>query len=130
MIIIEQSAVIPYRKSAEGIIEIMLVTTRNESWTIPKGTIQIGFSARESAANEAREEAGISGKVKKKIIGEYSYKKFGDNYSVKVYKMKIKKVHKKWDEKHFRERLWVEQKSISKFIGHKNLLKIINSAFK
>lgn len=129
MVIIEQSAVIPYRKNEQGVTEIMLVTTRNNNWTIPKGIVENGLSYRASAKKEALEEAGITGKVKKKIVGVYKYKKLGDSYSVTVYKMKVKKVNDKWDEKHFRERLWVEYGSIPKFIKHKNLKKIIITAF-
>ena len=127
---IDQSAVIPYRKHDDGTIEIMLVTTREGNWTIPKGIIEDDLSPRSSAAKEALEEAGISGKVKKKKVGTYSYKKLGEGYFVKVYKMKVKKVFSKWDEEHFRERLWIPIKNVSKFIKHKNLLSIINNSFK
>jgi len=129
MVIIDQSAVIPYRKNDDGSIEILLVTTREGNWTIPKGIIEKDLSPRTSAAKEALEEAGIEGKVKKKNVGTYTYKKFGDNYCVKVYKMKVKKVHSKWDEEHFRERLWIQFVNTSKFIKHKNLLSIINNSF-
>ncbi|VAX28875.1 hypothetical protein MNBD_IGNAVI01-233 [hydrothermal vent metagenome] len=128
MVIFDQSAVIPYRKTSEG-IEIMLVSTKEGNWTIPKGTIATGLSPRKSAAKEALEEAGIEGKVKKGNVGIYTYNKQGDNYCVKVYKMKVKKIHKKWDEQHIRERVWVDLDSISKFIKYKNLLTIIKSAF-
>jgi len=130
MVMIDQSAVIPYRKHDDGTIEIMLVTTREGNWTIPKGIIEDDLSPRSSAAKEALEEAGISGKVKKKKVGTYSYKKLGEGYFVKVYKMKVKKVFSKWDEEHFRERLWIPIKNVSKFIKHKNLLSIINNSFK
>lgn len=129
MIIIDQSAVIPYRKDIDGSVEIMLVTTREGNWTIPKGTIEDNLSPRASGAKEALEEAGISGKVKKKKVGTYSYKKLGEYYCVKVYKMKVKMVYSKWDEEHFRERLWIPIKNVSKFIKHENLLTIINNAF-
>lgn len=129
MIVIDQSAVIPYHKSEDDIIEIMLVSTKEGNWTIPKGIIEDDLSPRASAAKEAIEEAGIEGKVKKGKVGTYTYKKLGDTYCVKVYKMKVKKVHSEWDEEHFRERLWVELGSISKFIDHNNLLSIIKSAF-
>lgn len=129
MVIFDQSAVIPYRKNDDGSIDIMLVTTKEGNWTIPKGTIEDDLSPRASAAKEALEEAGISGKVKKKKVGTYSYKKWGENYFVKVYKMKVKKIYSKWDEKHFRERLWIPLKKVSKFINHENLLSIINNSF-
>ena len=128
MIIFDQSAVIPYRKSDEG-IEIMLVTTKSGNWTIPKGIIEDDLTPQESAAKEALEEAGISGKVRGKKVGTYTYKKWGGTCTVKVYKMKVQDVHKKWEEDNFRTRIWIPIEEAQKFIKKKKLLKIINTAF-
>jgi phosphohistidine phosphatase len=128
MIIIEQSAVIPFKKGSNG-IEILLVSTRKKNWTIPKGIVEDGLNPVESALKEALEEAGITGSVKKKKTGTYRYKKWGDVCEVAVYKMKVKKVHKKWEEENFRKRIWVELKDIPLFLKKKKLIKIIFKAF-
>lgn len=128
MVIFDQSAVIPYRKTDKG-IEIMLVTTRKGNWTIPKGIIEDDLTPQSSAAKEAREEAGIEGKVKEEKIGTYTYKKWGGTCSVKVYKMKVKKIYEKWEEENFRTRMWIPLDSVHKFITNKKLLDIINTAF-
>ncbi len=128
MVIFDQSAVIPYRKTDEG-IEIMLVTTRNGNWTIPKGIIEDDLTPQLSAAKEAKEEAGIEGKVKEKKIGTYTYKKWGGTCTVKVYKMKVKKTYEKWEEENFRTRIWVPLDKVHKFITNKKLSKVINRAF-
>lgn len=128
MVIFDQSAVIPYRKNNNR-IEIMLVTTRNGNWTIPKGIIEDDLTPQVSAAKEALEEAGISGKVKKRKVGTYTYKKWGGTCTVKVYKMKVKKIHTKWEEDNFRTRMWIQLNNTYKFINKKKLTDIINKAF-
>ncbi len=128
MVIFDQSAVIPYRK-VDGEIEIMLVTTRSGNWTIPKGIIEDDLTPQSSAAKEALEEAGISGKVKKKKVGIYTYKKWGGTCTVKVYRMKVKKIYKQWEENNFRTRMWIPLDSVHKFIKKKKLLHIIDTAF-
>ena len=128
MVLIEQSAVIPFKKGNNG-IEILLITTRKGNWTIPKGIVEDGLTPVESAKKEAMEEAGIEGKVSKKKLGTYRYKKWGDICEVAVYKMKVKKIRNNWEEEDFRKRIWVELKEIPNFLKKKKLVKIILKAF-
>lgn len=48
-----------FRRGTGGGIEILLIQDAKERWTIPKGHIEEGESARETAAREIREEAGL-----------------------------------------------------------------------
>ncbi|MGD8617879.1 MAG: NUDIX hydrolase [Gammaproteobacteria bacterium] len=101
----QQSGVIPYRKK-QGKLEILLITSRNKGrWIVPKGVIEPNLSARESAAKEAFEEAGVQGDVHRKLLGSYRHRKLGDVYTVQVYAMKVRKIFRKWDETD-RERGW------------------------
>lgn len=103
----KQSGVIPYRVR-NGYVEVVLVsTTHAAKWGIPKGGLEPDMSKKESAANEAFEEAGLHGKVKKKI-GSYTYRKgsTGRMQTVDVYAMKVKKELDHWMESHRRTRKW------------------------
>lgn len=103
----KQSGVIPYRMR-NGTVEVMLVSrTHSGNWGIPKGGLEPDMTKKESAANEAFEEAGLVGNPKKKI-GSYKYTKgsTGRQQTVNVYAMKVKKVLNKWLEDHRRERRW------------------------
>lgn len=105
----EQSGVIPYRKR-QGKLEVLLITSRNKGrWIIPKGVIEPGLNARDSAAKEAFEEAGIKGDVHRKLLGIYRHRKLGDMYTVQVYAMKVKQIYREWDEPD-REREWFSLK--------------------
>jgi ADP-ribose pyrophosphatase YjhB (NUDIX family) len=47
----------------EDSIELLLVRTGSGRWTFPKGTVERHLGPRGSAALEAREEAGVIGRV-------------------------------------------------------------------
>jgi 8-oxo-dGTP pyrophosphatase MutT (NUDIX family) len=101
-----QSGVIPYRVR-KGELEILLITSRRKRrWIIPKGIIEPDFSARHSAAKEALEEAGARGDVHGKRLGIYQSRKQGRECIVKVFPMRVTRIHKVWDESD-REREWV-----------------------
>jgi len=128
MEIFDQSAVIPFREKS-GKTEILLITTRKGNWTIPKGIIEENLSPQESALKESVEEAGVWGLVSQKKVGVYDYKKWGGICHVKVYTMKVTKVYSKWEEKKFRERLWVSAEKGVKMVSKKGLAKIIKRTF-
>ncbi len=101
----QQSAVIPYRANKSR-IEILLITTRKGRWIIPKGVIEHDLSPAQSAAKEAREEAGVMGVVEERKLGNYSYEKWSGKCRVQVYLMRVTKVFKIWEEDDFRTRQW------------------------
>lgn len=83
-----QSAVVPYRFH-QGKLEVMIVSSsNNKHWLIPKGIVEPGMTAEESACKEAYEEAGVKGIVEN-FIGSYSQKKWGAKCTVAVYAMRV-----------------------------------------
>ncbi|MDX2505344.1 MAG: histidine phosphatase family protein [Gammaproteobacteria bacterium] len=102
-----QSSVIPYRYN-KGKLEILLISSsKNKHYVIPKGIKDPGLSLRESAAKEALEEAGVKGIVAEQPIGFYTYEKWQATCTVTVYPMEVTSIIDKqhWQEKH-RGREW------------------------
>ena len=117
-----QSAVIPYR-IAGGRLEILLIRSSGDKhWVVPKGIIDPGHSAQESALNEAREEAGIEGEVDNEPLGSYRYPKWGAFCSVAVYPMAVSREIpvEEWEEPE-RGRHWVSAEMASKLLKQKEL---------
>lgn len=74
-----RSAAIPLIIAQDG-VKVVLVTTKpkeNNNWIFPKGQVELGMSAHESAAKEAFEEAGVIGKVSPTLLDEYQHDKWG-----------------------------------------------------
>jgi 8-oxo-dGTP pyrophosphatase MutT (NUDIX family) len=107
-----QYAALPYRRRADGAMEILLVTSREtKRWVIPKGWPIKGRRPHVAAAREALEEAGLVGRVDKEPIGTYRYNKRLKNGAavpcmVEVFPLEVRLQKKKWPEKGQRSFCW------------------------
>jgi 8-oxo-dGTP pyrophosphatase MutT (NUDIX family) len=105
--VLQQSGVIPYRIQ-NGATEVLLITTRNQqNWVVPKGGVERGMSAPDSAAKEAWEEAGVIGQVNPNQLGTYKYQKNGKIYCVQMYSLPVEVESEKYPEVGLRARRWV-----------------------
>jgi 8-oxo-dGTP pyrophosphatase MutT (NUDIX family) len=108
-----QVAALPVRRTGDGDIEVLLITSRKTNrWIIPKGWPMKGKKRHEAAAQEALEEAGISGHVHKKPLGSYVYWKRrdarSDLCSVEVYQLDVERQMDVFLEKGQRQAIWVD----------------------
>lgn len=65
-----QVAAVCYRVRGSS-LEFLLVNTSAGKWTFPKGRIDPGLSGSQSAAREAREEAGAEGRIEEHHFASY-----------------------------------------------------------
>ena len=101
-----QAAAIAFRRQADR-VQICLIRRRDaDRWGIPKGFVEPGDSARDTALNEAREEAGIVGQIVGDRLGTYDYVKRGARLMVAVYLIEVVELESRWDEADVRERKW------------------------
>jgi len=108
-----QVAALPLRQAKDGALEILLVTSRDTGrWIIPKGWPSKRLKDCKAAAREARQEAGVKGKIFRKAIGTYRYiKRELDNdalIEVRVFLLKVSKHYKRWPEHRERRRAWFD----------------------
>ena len=123
--IYRQSAVLPYRQGPDG-LEVLLVTSRKRSrWVLPKGIVEPGLTAPQSAAKEAREEAGVDGHVGAESLGSYRYKKWGGTCEVEVFPMEVRVEKEAWPEMQIRQREWMTLGEASNRVTEKRLKEIL-----
>ena len=123
-----QSAVVPYRLR-EGNPEILIISSsKRKHLVVPKGIKEPGLTPQESAAKEAKEEAGIEGRVADTPLGSYRYEKWGATCTVDVYPMEVTHVipQQEWQERH-RGREWVSPEQAIKRLKQKELGPLIQS---
>jgi 8-oxo-dGTP pyrophosphatase MutT (NUDIX family) len=107
-----QMAALPWRLDKRGRIEVLMVTSRiSGHWLIPKGWPMPEKSDAEAAAQEALEEAGITGRITSTALGSYRYDKLlKDGASiactVAVYPLRVDSELKDWRERGARRRRW------------------------
>ncbi|WP_017446168.1 NUDIX domain-containing protein [Gayadomonas joobiniege] len=122
----QQSAVLPYRIKKDQIQLLLITSSKNNHWVIPKGIHEPGLSAQESAAKEAFEEAGIEGKVEACLLGQYEITKWQGQCTVKVYPMQV--LHQlsnaRWPESH-RQRKWMSLDEAKSCLNNPQLEPII-----
>ncbi|MGQ0673485.1 MAG: NUDIX hydrolase [Hyphomicrobium sp.] len=104
-------AALPVRRTSGGAIEVLLVTSReSRRWIVPKGWPWPGLSDAQSAAGEAKEEAGVTGRVDTQPFGTFIYRKQREGASmdigVDVYLLWVEVELESWLESHQRERRW------------------------
>src|SRR5262245_4094946 len=99
---VRQAAAIPIRDG-----RVCLVNSSNGSrWVVPKGMIDPGESAAETALKEAWEEAGLVGNLRPEPVGSYVYEKFGRVCHVTVFVMEVMEESSWWPERRLRRRRW------------------------
>lgn len=125
-----QYAALPWRKMGEK-LEIMLLTSREtRRWVIPKGWPMKGRKPYAAAALEALQEAGLVGKIEKKSIGCYHYRKRLKNGAallcrVDVFPMRVLRQRKNWPEKSQRTTQWRDYADAAQEVAEEELQEII-----
>jgi len=102
-----QAGAIPYRLTRRGAFEVLLITTSNGRWLIPKGGVDEGDTPEEAAVIEVYEEAGAVGVIEGDAIGSFSYIKRNTPHTVAVFPLRVQRVLSRWQEQGFRERRWL-----------------------
>ena len=125
MKVIEQTALIPFRFRDKG-LEILLITSiHKKKWIIPKGIVEEGQTDRETAHNEAFEEAGIGGNLLPDLWGSYEEEKWGGLCRIKVFAMKVRSLADHWPERDLRSREWFEARKAAQLLANKELKRIV-----
>lgn len=125
---IEQASAVPYR-FRDGQPEFCLITsTRSGKWGFPKGIIDPGETAEETAAKEAEEEAGLHGRIVGEPIGRYQYSKWSTTLRVTVYLMEVDGVDDDWEEADLRQRVWRGAEAAQAAISRPALRRLLDAA--
>jgi 8-oxo-dGTP pyrophosphatase MutT (NUDIX family) len=121
---LRQSSALPYRLTEETVEILLITSTRRKRWIIPKGWITPGLSAAESAAKEAWEEAGITGRVLTPAIATYLDRKWGYPCQKDVFLMHVETASKDWLEAKQRKRQWLSLAEATKHVQGKALKRL------
>jgi 8-oxo-dGTP pyrophosphatase MutT (NUDIX family) len=127
-----QVAALPFRRTAAGEIEILLVTSREtRRLIIPKGWPMKRLRDADAAAKEAYEEAGVIGKVKRKPIGDYFYWKRLERtfefLKVDVYPLEVRDQRTDWPEKGARKWGWHNLDAAAALVSEPGLVSLLKA---
>jgi 8-oxo-dGTP pyrophosphatase MutT (NUDIX family) len=80
----QQVAAVCFRILSTG-VEFLLVNTRRNRWTFPKGGVEPGLTYAQSAAIEAYEEAGVHGRIEETAFAQYKNGKLRNGERQEIY---------------------------------------------
>ena len=114
-------------------LEILLLTSRDtRRWVIPKGWPMKGRKPHATAAIEALQEAGLLGKIEKKKLGSYHYRKRLKNGAalllrVDVFPLRVVRQRKSWPEKDQRVTEWFTAEKAAELVHEPELSELIEA---
>lgn len=122
---IRQAAALPLRNG-----RVCLVTSSNgKRWVIPKGLIEPGQTAGETALQEAWEEAGLTGSLRPEPIGSFLYEKWCGVCHVTVFAMQVTDVAQQWPERELRQRTWLSVPTALETLDDAGLVEMLRTFF-
>ena len=127
----EQVAALPYRRAADGRIEVLLVTSRDTGrWIVPKGNAMPGLEPWEAAAVEAWEEGGVRGAAGPTPLGRFHYHKRRRlrpprELTVALYPLLVHDQAADWPERHERVTQWVDLAGAAAAVAEPELKNLI-----
>ena len=120
--LIEQAAALAWKDGRVCIV----TSSSGRGWVLPKGCIDPGKTAAETALQEAWEEAGLTGTLGPEPVGTYCYEKWGSTCRVTVFLMHVTEAAADWPERQQRRRLWLEPAQARSYLRDASLRDILD----
>ena len=125
-----QVGTLPLRKDSDGRLEVLLVTSRESGrWVIPKGWPSKRMTDGDAAAREAKEEAGVRGRIVALPIGAFHYMKREPaglrRIFVEVFALLVDREMKRWPEQHQRQRQWFPLQTAARLVREPKLRELL-----
>jgi 8-oxo-dGTP pyrophosphatase MutT (NUDIX family) len=124
--VLRQAAAIPVRSGRVCLV----LSSSGKRWVVPKGRIEDGQTAGETALQEAWEEAGLVGSLRPEPVGSYRYRKCGIIHHVTVFLMQVTEVTDVWPESRLRLRRWLRPDSALARVEEPSLRKLLGKVLK
>ncbi len=126
-----QFGAIPYRRTGEGLVFLLVTSRRTGRWIFPKGGRIAWLSGAACAAQEAYEEAGVEGTVAPDPIGSYRGTKLrpdGDaEIEVEMYPLEVEIELEDWPERAQRRRRWAGLEETCTLLSAPGLVELVRA---
>jgi 8-oxo-dGTP pyrophosphatase MutT (NUDIX family) len=128
--VLHQVGALPYRRVDAGAVEFLLLTSRTtRRFIIPKGWQMKGRTDQQAAALEAKQEAGVTGRIDPTPVGAYQYWKRLKNafvpIKVTVYSLEVEAELSNWKERQQRQRKWLTSDEAASLVDEPGLVSLL-----
>ena len=120
-------------READAGLEVLLITSRDTGrWIIPKGWPIAGLAPEAAAAQEAWEEAGVTGTISPDPLGRYGYDKvltpdMALPCAVSVYALRVAALARKFPERDQRRRKWFTAEKAARKVAEPDLRALLQA---
>lgn len=130
MNVLSQYAALPYVVTCDGLLVCLITSRGTKRWIIPKGWPKDGYTPQAMAAREAKEEAGLTGRVSAEPMGSFDYRKRLHFFAsvtcrVSVFPLLVEAQRHEWREKGERRLEWMLPKKAAKRVDEPELSQLI-----
>ena len=124
----KSAGMIVYRKEAKGLLYLLLFQSKSQTWSFPKGHMEIGETEEDTAIREVFEETGQEIKAVPNFRAEFSYKMHnGGTKNLVIFLEEPSSLKVKIDEETIEYR-WVSEEETLSLLVHKQYIKILSRA--
>ena len=123
-----QAAAVPYRRTGPRPEFCLITSISRGRWGFPKGIIDPGETAVETALKEAEEEAGLHGCIEGEPLGQYEYYKWDSVLVVTTLLMRVAGDDVDWEEAHLRRRCWCQADEARAKIRNDEIRRLLDTA--
>lgn len=109
---------------------MLLITTSAGRWSIPKGSIDPGHTAEQTAAVETLEEAGAIGRVETPALGTFERRRLDELCRITVFALRVERVLERWQEDDSRQREWLSPQTAAERCANDDIAAMILSVAK
>ncbi|MGE4220689.1 MAG: NUDIX hydrolase [Alphaproteobacteria bacterium] len=124
-----QFGVIPYMPVGDRVAFLLITSRRSGRWIFPKGAPAKGVSEWDHAAEEARQEAGVTGRVDSTPIGSYRDWKTRSLRRVPIevfmFPLRVEQQLESWPEEEQRHRHWAIFPEARRLLTNPSLVEMI-----
>ena len=124
---VRQVCVIPFRRFGDDTAFSLITSLRKRRWIFPKGAVEAGESLHETALKEAREEAGLYGRIVGPSLGSYEDSKRDAILDVTALLMEVERSDEAWEED-VRLRCWIDGRGALRLLDKPQLRRMLRRA--
>lgn len=124
---LRQAGAMPYRVVDGRVVFLLITSRRTGRWIFPKGAIEPDMTPWESAAMEALEEAGVTGRIGTEPVGSYRSSSSTDGSAlvdVDLYPLRVETQLDEWKEMGQRLRHWAVLPEVRRLLNDSSLSRL------
>ena len=123
--VLPEAGVLPCHNSEDELWIMLIRSTLDDIWDVPKGIMKSDQTPAECAAAEAMDKAGLVGDLRQQPYGVFYYAEFGRNFEVTMFVQDVDGVYDHWENEDLFFHRWCTIDEAVKKLVHPDLSEMV-----